>query len=583
MSQKKTRPRNTSTDRATKYARDVVEGRIIAGPHVRSACKRHLADFESGPGRGLVWDVAESERTINFFKDVLRLNGGQFEGKKFILLGWQQFVVGSLFGWKRTDGTRRFRTAYIETAKGSGKSPLAAGVGLKMLCADDEPRAEVYAVATKQDQAKVLFRDAVAMVQQSPALGNRISLTGGADPDNIAYWAGAAFFRPISSERQGRGQSGPRPHCAILDEVHEHATNAMVEFMAAGVKWRRQPLILMITNSGSSRASVCWDYHQYGIQVCDGVKENDAFFSYICALDKGDRPFDDESCWIKANPSLPELPGYDYIQNEVRTARGMVSKENLCRRLNFCEWTESVESWIGHDRWQKVQHNLNIDDYEGQDCYGGLDLSVSSDLTAFILGFPTGHRRWDVFSWFWMPGDRLLELQDRDNMAPYYQQWRDAGYLQAPPGRSINFEHAAHLIGGLCSRFNVKAIAYDRAKLDYFLNACQKEGYTDLPLIEHGQGFTKSKKSGLWMPTSIAELESAIIDERIRINENHVLTWNIGSVATKQSMIQPSDRYFVKSGDKVRIDGAVALAQMVGVATYEPEEPEYKVFFVGGR
>jgi phage terminase large subunit-like protein len=566
-------------DPATAYALAVAGGEVKAGPHVRDAARRHLSDLDEGPGRGLFWDLAEVDKAIRFFSDVLVLNGGQFEGRPFALNGWEAFVVGSLFGWKRRDGTRRFRLAYIETGKGSGKSPLAAGIGLRMLCADGEKRAEVYAAAVKQDQARVLFRDAVAMVQQSPALSKRLALSGGADPDNIAYFAGSSFFRPISSERQGRGQSGPRPHCALLDEIHEHPTNAIVEFMSAGVKWRRQPLIVMITNSGSERTSVCWEYHQYGAQICDGTKTNDEFFAYICALDKGDDPLKDEDCWVKVNPSLPEIPGYDYIRAEVLKSRGMPSKETLCRRLNFCEWTEARDPWISKELWMSVQTHLDLKDYAGRECYGGLDLSIANDLTAFVLVFPNGERRWDAFSWFWMPGGKLYELQDRDGMAPYYQQWRDAGHLQAPDGRTIDYEHAAHLIGDLCSRFDVKAVAYDRHKIETFRQACAKVG-AELPLVEHGQGFFKSAATGMWMPGSIGETEAAITDGRLRVNENPVLNYCVGSAVCQASSIQPSDRYFKKSASLARIDGAVAMVQAIGAATMAPPVKPF-LFFLG--
>jgi phage terminase large subunit-like protein len=195
------------------------------------------------------------------------------------------------------------------------------------------------------------------------------------------------------------------------------------------------------------------------------------------------------------------------------------------------------------------------------------------DLTAFVLVFPAlgGGRSWDVFSWFWMAGDRLLELQDRDGMSPHYQQWRDAGYLQAPAGRTIDYQQAAHLIGELCSRFAVKAIAYDRAHIDVLRDACDKAGIT-LPLVEHGQGFFKSRETGLWMPGSIGETEAAIIDERLRINENPVLSWCVGSAVCQPSNIQPTDRYFKKNATRAHIDGAVALVQALGAATWDTTE-----------
>lgn len=582
MRNRETQTTSSSNDRATAYAEAVVAGFVVAGPDVRNACQRHLRDLDHGHKRGLRWDAQKAADKIEFFEHILKLNGGEFEGKPFLLKEWQAFIVGSIHGWRRSNGTRRFRTAYIETGKGSGKSPLAAGFGLDMLTADGESRAEVYAAAVKQDQAKVLFRDAVAMVQLSPALSKRLELTGGSDTDNIAYSEKNSFFRPISSERQGRGQSGPRPHCALLDEIHEHPTNATVEFMAAGVKHRRQPLILMITNSGSDRKTVCWEYHQYGSQVCSGDKENDSFFAYICGLDKDDDPFKSEECWVKANPSLPEIPGYDYIREQVKSARGLPSKETLVRRLNFCEWTDAADAWLAKDAWYPLQHKLDLSEYSGMECYGGLDLSISNDLTAFVLAFPMKHRAWDVFSWFWMPGDKLIELQDRDGMAPHYQTWAKQGFLQAPSGKTIDYEHAASLISDVCARFKVMGIAYDRAKIELLRKELDEIG-CDAPLVEHGQGFYKAQQTGLWMPGSIEEVETAIHDGRLRVNENPVLSWCVASTVCQPSNINPTDRYFAKRKASGRIDGAVAMAMAIGLAANVPKKPAptYQMIFVG--
>ena len=576
-----TRQKGTSrlSDPVTWYAKQVLAGKIIAGPHVRDACRRHLRDLKDGHKRGLSWSLKDALWWIGFYRTVLCLNGGQFEGSAFVLNEWEAFVVGSIFGWKRKDGTRRFRTAYIETGKGSGKSPLAAGIGLGLLLIDNESRAEIYAAAVKQDQAKVLFRDAVAMVRLSPALSTRLHMSGGVQPANIAHLESGSFFRPISSERQGRGHSGPKPHGVLLDEIHEHPTNAMVEFLSAGVKSRRQPLVFMITNSGSDRQTVCWEYHTYAADICAGTKKNDSFFAYVCALDKDDDPFEDEGCWIKANPSLPEIPGYEYIRGEVMRARGMPSKETLVRRLNFCEWTDAADAWISTQLWKKVQHKLDIDEYAGRDCYGGLDLSLTSDLTAFSLVFPGEGRSLDAFCWFWMPGDRLIELEIKDNMGSNYRQWRDAGWLNAPSGKVIDFDHAAEFIASVCNKFAVKGIAYDRAKIEHLLGPLERTGCW-VNLVPHGQGFYKARDSGLWMPQSIEELETALLEERLRVNENPVLTWNVASAVTQASTIQPTDRYFAKNKASGRIDGAVALAMACGLAMKELAEPEYKIIMI---
>jgi phage terminase large subunit-like protein len=225
---RKIRPNGSSPDPVEAYARKVVDGGIVAGPLVRLACKRHLLDLEHGPSRGLRWDWEAAKKAIEFFPTVLRLTEGEFDGKPFELSDFQVFKTGCLFGWKRADGTRRFRVAYVEEGKGNGKSPWAAGVGLYCLTVDDESGAEVYAAATTRDQAKILFRDAENMVDTSPALQRRLVKT----VNNIAYPARRSFFRAISSE--GRQLDGKRVHCALLDEVHEHPTPTVVEKMRAG-------------------------------------------------------------------------------------------------------------------------------------------------------------------------------------------------------------------------------------------------------------------------------------------------------------------------------------------------------------
>lgn len=241
---KKTRSTSSSVDPATQYALDVTTGKILAGPDIRNACARHLRDLENGPARGLTWDIESAQRGIDFFAKVLKLNGGEHEGKPFILLPWQCFIVGSIFGWKASDGYRRFRMVYVESGKGSGKSPLAGGVGLYCLVADKEPRAEVYAAATKKDQAMILFRDAVAMVDQSPALSQRIHKSGGTGKEwNLAFVQTGSFFRPISSDD---GQSGPRPHCALIDEVIASSAAGVVTLTARhkGLSGNDIPVVL---------------------------------------------------------------------------------------------------------------------------------------------------------------------------------------------------------------------------------------------------------------------------------------------------------------------------------------------------
>lgn len=576
-------PRASSTktparapDRATQYARDVTDGRIVAGPHVRAACRRHLADLNAQHVRGWRWDLEDAEKAIAFFEGYLKLNGGQFEGLPFTLLPWQAFIVGSLFGWKIADtGHRRYKIAFIETAKGSGKSPLAAGIGLKCLTSDREPRAEVYAAASKQDQAMVLFRDAVAMVKQSPLLRPpTLELSGGDGREwNIAYLKTGGFFRAISSES---GQSGPRPHCALLDEVHEHRDDGVVEMMIAGQKFRRQPLVLMITNSGTDRTGVCWRYHEAAIKIAHGVADDPSFFSYVCALDDGDDPLEDDGCWPKANPSLGETITDDYLRRQVNGARGMPAREGIVLRLNFCVWTDAVADWIGKDVWDSAEADFDPDELHDVPCWLALDLSAKRDLTALSAVWKHDDDSLSLAAWGWTPADTMADRERKDGVP--YTAWSKTGHLFATPGRIIDKKAVARFVQEFTQRHNVRALAYDQAQMDDFLGACDEIGLEAWPfegeekrpgeglmLIRHGQGFAGyQSESSLWMPRSIEATEEAIIQRQCRIRRSPVLRYCSASAVVKSD--EAGNRKWDKRKATGRIDLMVAASMAIGAA-----------------
>jgi phage terminase large subunit-like protein len=283
-------------------------------------------------------------RSLSFF-DFLQLAEGEHAGKPFKLEPFQQFIVGSLFGWRGPDGYRRFRTAYIEIGKGNGKSPLAGGIGLYGMAADDEEGAEIYAAAVTRDQARILFTDAEKMVKASPFLTEIVTQ----NVNNLAVLSTNSYFRPVSSE--SRGLDGHRVHMALIDEIREHPNSLVVDKMRAGTKGRRQALILEITNSGYNRETVCWAHHEYSSKILEGLIENDSWFAYVCQLDpcdpcraegkdtptEGCPDCDDwreEKTWIKANPCLDVSITRKYLREQVAEAIGMPTKQNIVRRLS---------------------------------------------------------------------------------------------------------------------------------------------------------------------------------------------------------------------------------------------------------
>lgn len=577
-----------SADPVTAYAQDVVEGRIIAGPHVRASCTRHLKDLDRADDLGLEWDLDAAKRVIGFYPDVLTVevedqdDDGTVSSRAvpFHLQPWQAFIVGSIFGWKRKGGLRRFRRAYVEIGKGNGKSPLAAGIGHYMLTATGKLRAEVYAAAAQKDQAMVMFRDAVAMWERSKALSKRLSSSGVNPVWQLTDITRGSFFKPISSENKGK--SGIRPYCALIDEVHEHPNADVIEMLRAGTKGNQEALIFEITNSGFDRKSVCRSEHEYTVKVVSGEVENEAWFGFIASLDEDDQPFTDETCWIKANPNLGVSIQKPFIREQVVEAQGMGSKENIVRRLHFCEWTDSDAAAFSRPVLEKVMGEVAADalSEKGYPCFGGLDLSRANDLTAFTLTWvlDASPDRWRMASktWFFTPKDTLAERAKKDR-APY-DVWVRDGHFEAVPGRRIGYGWMADALMALCTKYGPVSIGCDQYGLEN-LRDHLIERNASLPCEVHPQGFQRRKIGEavdgpegaedvyLWMPDSINKLEAAIIEERIVIDPNPGMKSGLMGVVYESN--RTGHRMFNKDKATTRIDGAVSLAMSVGMATLQ--------------
>lgn len=593
-----------TTDRATIYAEAVVSGDLVAGPHVRNACRRHLDDLKRAD---IAFDQQSAAKGLRFFETKLKLSEGQFENKPFTSQPAQDFIIGSLFGWKRLDGTRRFRRAYIEQGKGNGKSPLAGGIGLYGLMADGEAGAEVYSAGATKDQAAILFRDAVKMVGKSPDLESRLKMSGGPGREfNIAYLKNSSFFRPVSRETKKTG-SGPRPHFALVDELHEHADAGIIEILERGFKFRRQPLLLMITNSGSDRNSVCWSEHEHAVRVAAGnvdAKNDDAYylgkvlddttFSYVCALDPGDDPLEDPSCWVKANPLLGTTITEEYLAGVVAQAKAMPDKLNGILRLHFCQWTDAETAWMTRAALEPCLADFDPFEHRDKAAWLGCDLSQNRDITALAAVVKTGEVEveavrdgvvqkvmkptFDAWIEAWTPGDTMDARALRDKQP--YRQWVDDEHLHAPKGQSIRFDHVAQAVAEYAHDFDVQCLAYDRYAFKRgFEPECDKLGLS-IEFVEHPQGGTKKGKpteamrraaaqdqrepEGLWMPGSVREIEDAILEGRIRIRRNPVLISAMMSAVTDED--RWGNRWLAKERAVNKIDCAVALAMAVGAA-----------------
>lgn len=592
------------TDRATLYALAVHAGEIVAGPHVRNACRRHLDDLKRGHERGLHFDREKAARAIRFFEEKLKLSEGQFEGRPLLLQPSQAFIVGSLFGWVKADNYRRFRRAYIEQGKGNGKSPLAGGIGLYGMTADQEAGAQIYAAAATKDQANILFRDAVNMVDKSPDLDRRIKRSGGPGREyNLAVLRTGSFFRPISREAKKTG-SGPRPHFALCDEVHEHPDRGTMEMLERGFKFRTQPLLFMITNSGSDRNSVAWEEHEHAVRVAAGnpdAKDDDAHylgepiddttFSFVCSLDPGDDPLNDPTCWPKANPLLGITITDEYLAGVVKQAKDMPGKLNGILRLHFCVWTDAETAWMTRALLEPALRQFDPADYAGMQIGIGVDLSQTTDISAKACAVEIGKVEEGehagkpiVAAWIeaWTPGDTLRSRALRDK-APY-DVWVRDGHLQAPKGKIISFRHIAASIARDAATYDVLALGYDR----YAYKAQMEPELADLGLsieqVEHPQGGKKKGQAteamkraaadagrepeGLWMPRSVKLVEELLLEERLILPNNPVLVSAMMSAVIQDD---PWGNYWLSKERAVnKIDAAIALCMAVGVLMSMP-------------
>ena len=572
----------SSPDRTRAYAEAVLAGEIVAGPHVRNACRRHLADLERTDG---IWfDVEAADEAFAFFETVLKLSEGQFEGLPFILHPSQAFIVGSLFGWKREDGRRRFKRAYVEQGKGNGKSPLAGGIGIKGLAADGEAGAQIYAAAAKREQAGILFADAVKMVKQSPALAKRLEFSGGPGREyNIAHHASASFFRPVSRDT-GKTGSGPRPYFVLADEVHELPDRKILEMLERGFKFRRQPLLFMITNSGSDRNSVAWEEHEHAVKVAagniDAVTDptflghiiDDTTFSYVCALDDGDDPLNDPSCWIKANPLLGVTITEEYLAETVAQAKAIPGQLNGILRLHFCMWTDAETAWMTRATLEPCLADFDEAEHVGEPVWMGLDLSQSRDITALACVVRTGtdgnnKPLFDAWIEAWTPGDTMAGRELRDKLP--YSVWAREGHIHAPAGENISYRHVAQTLVDYARNFDVQVVAYDRFAFRRFEEDAQEVGLS-LEFAEHPQGGMKKGKplypggEGMWMPGSLRILEDALLEGRIRLKRNPVLISAMMSAVIEED--KWGNHWLAKTRSVNKIDAAVALAMAMGAA-----------------
>ncbi len=556
---------------AEAYARAVVSGEIVTGRLVRLACERHLSDLADGAARGLHFDAVAEARVITFFETYLFHWKGEWSGRAFTLGLWQKFILGSLFGWKRADGLRRFRTAYDEIARKNGKSTLMGGVGLYVLTADKEDGAEVYSAATMRKQALIVFDDAKAMVKKSAQLKKRCSVF----KTNISVPSTGSKFEPLGADADT--YDGLNIHAAIVDELHAHKSRAMWDVLETATGARRQPLLMAITTAGFDRHSVCWEIRDYAVKVLRGIIQDDSFFAYIATLDwKSDFPelpqdddWQDPENWIKANPGLGVSVKADDMQRLLHKAKHLPGAQNAFQRLRLNRWTEAADHWIDMEAWELATTPVVEEDLRGRPCYGGLDLSKTTDITALVWIFPpmAEGEPWKVLPRFFVPSEGMRKRVTRDRVP--YDLWVGQGLIEATMtdgGKTVDYEVVRRRIRADAEMFEVREIAYDPWNAEQLVLSLKDEGYR---MEEFRQGFASF--SG---PTK--HLEELILGGKFAHGGNPVLRWMASNVAVRQDPagnLKPD-----KDVSTDRIDGIVAAIMALGQSVRGDSEQRESIY-----
>jgi len=510
-----------------------------------------IAGYDPYATKGDCWfDQEAADRAIGFFRDCLTHVKGEMCGKPFELDNWQEDIVRTMFGWKRQDETRRYRTAYIEIPRKNGKSTLCAGLALYMLISDNEPGAEVYSAAAEREQASIVFDIAANMV------ANEAILRGCTQTFRKSIVKGTSSYKVLSADAYTK--HGLNASAIVFDELHAQPNRDLYDVLSTSTGARKQPLTIAITTAGYDRNSICYEVHDYASKVRDGIIEDESFLPVIYGVDdKAD--FKDPKMWEQANPGLGSSIRRDYLEIEAKKAAELPSYENTFRRLHLNQWTEQAVRWLPMERWDEADEFAAFGD---RPVYAGLDLASTTDIAALVMVAQDDDGGFDVMTRFWIPAENA-HRRERTDRVPY-EVWIREGIVTATPGDVIDYDQIREDILELTKEVNIKQIAVDRWNATQIVT--QLDG--ELPagtMVMFGQGYRS-------MSAPSKQLEALVMGRKLHHNGNPVMRWMASNCAIETDPagnIKPTKNEKKSTG---KIDGIVALVMALARATAEIDD-----------
>jgi phage terminase large subunit-like protein len=498
------------------------------------------------------FDEQAADRAANFFPECLVHVKGELANTPFILERWQDTIVRQLFGWKRQDGSRRYRKCYIEIPRKNGKSTFAAGIAIYLLLCDKELGAEIYSAASTRDQSSLVYSMAAEMLRHSKTLSKHVTIRDSVK--RVLHKKTNSFYRAISADAEGA--HGFNAHGIIFDEVHTQPTRDLWDVLDTSTGARRQPLTIAITTAGHDRDSICWELHKYSEAVRDGHIKDDAFYPVLFSAGPDD-DWRDEAVWEKANPCLDVSLSRDYLREQCKRAEEQPAFENTFRRLHLNQWTEQESRIIPMASWDACSSVFQPEDFYGRRCYGGLDLSSTMDATAFCLVFPDDDGGVSVLPWFWIPEKNVNRQAAADKR--HLHNYAAQGHIETTEGNEIDVLYLADRIVSICQDFDVQNIGYDPWNATGVIQLIQDKGIPNNVLVKMPQSFATYNEP-------FKRLLSLISSSKFKQNGNNVLRWMASNVAHKEDSsgnIRPDKG---KSADK--IDGICATLMAMALASH---------------
>ena len=487
------------------------------------------------------YDKKKADRAVTFIENLCHTKG-KWAGTRFWLLPWQEQLIRDIFGIVKPDGNRQFRTAFVEICKKVGKSELAAAVALYLLYADNEPSAEVYGAAADRQQASIVFDVARQMVEMSPALMKRSKLMSATK--RIVNYGNAGFYQVLSAEvgsKHGFSISG-----LVFDEIHTQPNRQLYDVLTKYSSDARQnPLHFIITTAGNDRHSIAFELHTKAIDIIEGRRVDPTFYPVVYGL-KDDEDWEDEANWYKVNPSLGYTVDIERLRDAYREAKQNPADEITFKWLRMNMWVSSTTSWIPDAIFMKGNEPIHMRSLEGRDCYAGLDLSSTGDITALVLMFPPrdADEKYILVPYFWVP-EETIPQRVKANSVPY-DVWEKQGYLLATEGNVIHYDFIEKFICDLAEKYHILEIAVDRWNATHMIQNLEDQGFTMVPF---GQGFAS-------MSTPTKEFYRLLMEGQIIHAGHPVLRWMAGNVVVETDAAE--NIKVTKAKSKEKIDGIVA-------------------------